>query len=435
MKRAIDAEAILEPIPGENPGGEDLRYNPIYDEIKEARRADDTLDRGQYKREIKTADWEKVIKFSLDALTKKSKDLQIAAWLTEALVRAEGFEGLVAGLKIMTGFLKDYWEFLFPQMEERDMEFRIAPFEFMNEKFGPLLKEIPLTDTDLTPGYSWFKYEESRAVGYEADTRNQYGEIDASKNSRRQEMVAEGKLTAEEFDLAVSKTRRPFYDGLAKTLQESREKLKELYAVLDEKFGREAPGLTNVEKALEDCEWVISKIHKEKKALEPGAEPEKKKDVIMERGETGKEEKVGRAVPVSLSPVSETDLTEKAVWEEALQMMKTSSIKQGLDRLLGASHSAPSVRQRNRYRLLMAKLCLEADRPDLARPIMEELYALIEELHLDRWESPLWFAEVLDALYQCLTRGEPTDEDRQKARVLLQKLCTTDVTKAMSYRS
>jgi type VI secretion system protein ImpA len=82
----------------------------------------------------------------------------------------------------------------------------------------------------------------------------------------------------------------------------------------------------------------------------------------------------------------------------------------------------------------MTKLCLEADRPDLARPIVEELNHLIEELHLERWESPLWMAEVLDALYQCLTRGEPSDEDKNRAKALFQKLCTTDVTRAMNYK-
>jgi type VI secretion system protein ImpA len=92
------------------------------------------------------------------------------------------------------------------------------------------------------------------------------------------------------------------------------------------------------------------------------------------------------------------------------------------------------VRERSRYRLLMARLCLKAERPDLARPIVEELHALIQELHLERWESPRWGAQVLDALYQCLTKGEPSEDDLGKARLLFQQLCTTDVTKAISYR-
>ncbi len=82
----------------------------------------------------------------------------------------------------------------------------------------------------------------------------------------------------------------------------------------------------------------------------------------------------------------------------------------------------------------MAKLCLEAGRPDLARPIIEELNALIEELHLERWESPLWIAEILDTLYQCLIRGKPSDEDVQKGQALFQRLCRMDVTKAMGHK-
>ena len=82
----------------------------------------------------------------------------------------------------------------------------------------------------------------------------------------------------------------------------------------------------------------------------------------------------------------------------------------------------------------MAKLCLRAERPDLARPIAEELHALMEELHLDRWESPVWIAEVLNVLYQCLTNGEPSEEDITRAKALFQRLCTTDVTKAILYR-
>ena len=87
MNQTIDIDAIMSPIPGENPAGEDLRYTSVYDEIKEARRADDELDRGDWKFEIKTADWDRAIALCVDALTQKTKDLQIGAWLTEALVR------------------------------------------------------------------------------------------------------------------------------------------------------------------------------------------------------------------------------------------------------------------------------------------------------------------------------------------------------------
>ena len=47
----------------------------------------------------------------------------------------------------------------------------------------------------------------------------------------------------------------------------------------------------------------------------------------------------------------------------------------------------------------------------------------------------MWIAELLDTLYRCLTAGEPSDEDARRAGELFRKLCTTDVTRAMPYKT
>src|SRR5690348_6891095 len=99
----LNLEELLQPIPGENPSGQDLRYEPIYGEIKEARREDDEGPQGQWAHERKLADWPKVIKLTTEALSKQSKDLQLAAWLTEALLRKEGVGGLCSGLALIKG--------------------------------------------------------------------------------------------------------------------------------------------------------------------------------------------------------------------------------------------------------------------------------------------------------------------------------------------
>jgi type VI secretion system protein ImpA len=132
--------------------------------------------------------------------------------------------------------------------------------------------------------------------------------------------------------------------------------------------------------------------------------------------------------------IADTVAFEDDLWQEALGLLEASGFKKALELLIQESYTAPSVRERNRLRLLMAKLCLRAERPDLARPIIEELHALIQELHLEKWESPLWVADVLNTLYQCLMNGEPSDEDQGRAKTLFQQMCTTDVTRAMSYR-
>jgi len=92
----IPVEELLQPISEEKPSGADLRYDPVYDAIKEARRQDDELNQGAWQAERKVADLPLVIKLSTEALKKKTKDLQISAWLTDALLRKEGFSGLAA---------------------------------------------------------------------------------------------------------------------------------------------------------------------------------------------------------------------------------------------------------------------------------------------------------------------------------------------------
>src|SRR5439155_15432396 len=66
-------EDLLQPIPGSNPAGANLRYDPIYDKIKEARREEEDVDQGDWKRTRKVADWPLVIKLSGEALATKSK--------------------------------------------------------------------------------------------------------------------------------------------------------------------------------------------------------------------------------------------------------------------------------------------------------------------------------------------------------------------------
>ena len=148
---AIDIQSILAPIPGDNPAGEDLRYTAIYEELKEARRADDPLDRGDWQRDIKTADWNRIIAIATEALSNRTKDLQIAAFLVEAVSNTEGFAGVATGLNIITGFLQEFWDHLYPQIEEDDLEYRIGPLEFLNEKLWLPIKQIPVTDRNRPP--------------------------------------------------------------------------------------------------------------------------------------------------------------------------------------------------------------------------------------------------------------------------------------------
>jgi predicted component of type VI protein secretion system len=106
MKRTIDIDALLTPIPGENPAGEDLRYTPVYDDIKEARRADDA-----FPWEVATRNQllslGQVISISLH--WKRGQGPADCRWLA-VVVATDGFNGLAAGIRIMAGHMEHFWD-------------------------------------------------------------------------------------------------------------------------------------------------------------------------------------------------------------------------------------------------------------------------------------------------------------------------------------
>src|SRR6266849_1039453 len=156
---------LLNPIEGDNPSGTSLRYAPVYDKIKEARRQDDDAPQGEWQRERKAADFRQVIKLGSDALATKSKDLQLGAWLTEAILLQEGFSGLRQGLDVLRGLVENFWDTLYPEVEDGDLELRAAPLEWVGTRLEDPVRKTPIT----RGGLSFYKYQESRAVGSEEE--------------------------------------------------------------------------------------------------------------------------------------------------------------------------------------------------------------------------------------------------------------------------
>jgi len=121
-------EDILTPIPGDNPSGIDLRHDTkllIHDKIKEARRQDDDLAQGAWQSERKTANFPLVVKLAQDSIATVSKDLQLAAWLTEGLLVTEGFSGLRVGIGLCHSLLTQFWDTVYPVIEDGDRELRV----------------------------------------------------------------------------------------------------------------------------------------------------------------------------------------------------------------------------------------------------------------------------------------------------------------------
>src|ERR1700723_1082252 len=121
------SDELLQPLPGDNPSGVNLYSTPLFAEVREARRQDDTGPQGLWEREVKLADYDLVIRLTTGALRNKTKDLFLASWLTEALVNKQSFAGLNDGLKLMLGLVDQFWDTVYPELEDGDAELRASP--------------------------------------------------------------------------------------------------------------------------------------------------------------------------------------------------------------------------------------------------------------------------------------------------------------------
>jgi type VI secretion system protein ImpA len=253
-------EDLLNEIPGENPSGQDLRYQPIYDQVREARREDDDLAQGVWAQERKVADFALVKKLTQQAIATQSKDLQLAAWLTEALLKQDGFAGFTQGLDVCRGLLDKFSDTLYPLPEDGDAELRAAPLYWVASKFEPFVRSVPLNSA----GHGFYPYNEAIAVvKYETQATS-----DADKK-KREKLLNEGKLAPEAFDKAVAQTPKKFYADADRDLDESLKALKALDAVCQDKFSDAAPTFGKLQTAVEEVRRVVHGLLEKKREVEP----------------------------------------------------------------------------------------------------------------------------------------------------------------------
>jgi len=268
----IDVEALLAPIPGENPGGEDVRRT-LYDEVKEARRSDDGLDQGIWKQDVKIADWGNVVRLTRDALQNRSKDLNLGCWLTEAVTHQTGLAGLQAGLRLLAGLLDRYWDVMYPEIdtESPGEEFlaRVNSLEDFDRKGSFALREVPVT-RGRGSGLNLRQWDESRPF----DVPNaRLGSLDAETQARLAELrrtaEAEHKMSGEEFHREREGTPKAWYVSAVAEIERCKEAYAALQSVVDARFGNQAFGLREIEKAIAAVHGFLELTLKEKRILEP----------------------------------------------------------------------------------------------------------------------------------------------------------------------
>lgn len=104
----MDTQALLMPLPGDNPGGSDARYETEYTRMLEEVEKLTSISHSQECR------WDVVEEQATLILQNRAKDFQAASYLGYALFRRHGLQGIADGTEILAGLVEKFWDTGFP---------------------------------------------------------------------------------------------------------------------------------------------------------------------------------------------------------------------------------------------------------------------------------------------------------------------------------
>ncbi|MGJ7530142.1 type VI secretion system protein TssA [Variovorax sp. GB1P17] len=236
-------DAFLLPLDdAQGPAGPSLRYDPVYARIRDARSEDDaSLPMGEWTRTLKKADWRAAEILCTEVLQQRSKDLQVALWLTEAWVHLHALDGLAAGARLLEALARNFWDSAHPRIEDGDAEVRAATFVWANDTLAQaLLLHVPLVPWPASAQPFINLCDWQRAVTTEFGT----GAARARATASDDESTAPGISRQDILDQAGHHLRA--LTALDERFTRACAAWASLEALLDERLGADAPSLSKV---------------------------------------------------------------------------------------------------------------------------------------------------------------------------------------------
>jgi type VI secretion system protein ImpA len=252
----FDLAALLEPIPGDAPQGVDIRedfssqspYNRLRDARSDARDAEKMIDNGDPNAGDPMPSWRIVRDVGLKTLQESTKDLEVAAWVTEAYVRSHGLAGLFAGASLIKGLSEQYWDAIFPLPDDYGVETRVAPITGLNGRDGggsliqPLYKLQFFNRPDGTP-VTFFNYQSSE-------------QLPSLPTERRDARIAAGAIPWEDMENEARTAGAASLGRLRDQAAAALEAWEAMANVLDEKASEDPPSTSHVRDMLRQIHAV-----------------------------------------------------------------------------------------------------------------------------------------------------------------------------------
>ncbi|MBB3168794.1 type VI secretion system protein TssA [Simiduia aestuariiviva] len=263
LAHIIDLESLKQPISVDTPQGKDLRTDrsptSTYYAIKDARNAARAAERASmFDDDVDLlAPWRQVAQLAPSILQDVSKDLEVACWYTEALIRLHGLAGLRDGLALIRMLVDEYWDGLYPEPDEDGIETKVAPLTGLNGDGGDgtllaPLRNMPITLEDFGGEFSFWQYQQARDADRITDDDN------------REERISTMGFSLKSITDTVLATSVKDSVAIVDTLEECLDYFKSTNAFLRKACEQLAPPSSNISNLLEELLRTARFIYKEK---------------------------------------------------------------------------------------------------------------------------------------------------------------------------
>lgn len=274
-QQVIDISSLLQPISADSSAGVDLRSDTsptsLYAQIRDARKAARAAERTNlFDRSNPEADesWRKVADLAPKALREHSKDLEVAAWYTESLIRRHGFAGARDGFALIRGLIEGFWDGLYPLPDEDGIATRVACLTGLNGEGaeGVLIAPIRtayITESGPDGAFAYWQYKQA------VETQR------ISDDAARGEQIAKNGYSLDDILKSVEESTPEFYMRLRDDVSGALQEYKRVGDILMEKCGAsDAPPTSNIVSILSDVLGAINHIAKHKLPVEESAAAE-----------------------------------------------------------------------------------------------------------------------------------------------------------------
>lgn len=313
----IDIDSLLQPISEDAPCGMDVRDDPSPSSRYQIIKSERGMARAAERKSVhdgessEAADhWRKIADIAPLIIREQSKDLEVATWYCEAMIRRYGFTGLRDSFALIHQLIENFWDHIYPIPDEYGLETRVSCLAGLSgsNAEGVLIapiRKVPITGSE--PAFSLWEYLQALEAQKTQD------------ESARKTKIQKLGFSLEDIERSVQDSSTQFFIDLRDDIQQCIDTYRITGKKLDELCGLEvSPPTSSIIEVLCECLGAVNHIAKTKLPV-----IEEQSEATATDAENNTSTATTQAAPMQKGPIASREDAFKQLLEIAEYFRKT----------------------------------------------------------------------------------------------------------------